>query len=267
MINKLLISSKNRACQLDLLLNSININSNNIFDNINVLYLATDSFYQQGYDILKNKYKNVNFIKQKNYQEDFKNISKLNPSEYITFLVDDRIFYDEIKISKDQLLQQIKDDVVCFSLRLGNNCIYSHPANIYFKIKEESYYNNFMKWDWTKQQIGDFKYPLSTDGHVFKYELMCKILKCISFNNANVFQVKMQNFLRMIPQNMVSFKTSKILVNPINLVNNTHQNRNGLQYNDSFYDLNKFFVQGNHIDFDKLVFFNVNGRHKEIKLL
>ena len=53
MKNQLIIFSKNRASQLHLLLESVEKNSNSLFDVIKVVYLFTNKDYESGYTELK----------------------------------------------------------------------------------------------------------------------------------------------------------------------------------------------------------------------
>ena len=61
--------SKNRACQLELLLRSMNKFWKHNHQ-INVLYTYTDDEYEKGYDILIDEYKNINFVLEKNFKKD-----------------------------------------------------------------------------------------------------------------------------------------------------------------------------------------------------
>jgi hypothetical protein len=84
MENQLIIFSKNRACQLHLLLESIEKNSNNIFDAIFIIFTYTNKDYFEGYNKLILRFPNVSFI----VEDDFYNntMDRVNVEfEYTTF--------------------------------------------------------------------------------------------------------------------------------------------------------------------------------------
>ena len=64
MINTIIFSF-DRACQLHLLLESIEKNAKNTF-NINILYKFSNDEFKKGYELLKSKFININFIEEKN---------------------------------------------------------------------------------------------------------------------------------------------------------------------------------------------------------
>ena len=70
MRNQLIIFSKNRASQLHLLLESLEKNSNLLFDSIKVIYIHTNEEYGKGYQKLINVFNSVNFILENNFSVD-----------------------------------------------------------------------------------------------------------------------------------------------------------------------------------------------------
>lgn len=266
MKNNLIIFSKNRACQLELLLNSINENSNNVFDQIIVLYRFDNDEYKNGYDKLILNHNNIVFVNENNFYYDLLNLIS-DDYDFTTFLVDDAVLFKPIPLFKNQILELIDDDTICFSLRLGFNCVYSHPANITYKLGKHQISNDIISFDYTEQEVGDFKYPLSTDGHIFKTKTIKSLLLQIPFNNPNSLEASLQVFINRIPKKIHCFFESKIVSIPANLVNTTFINRHGLEHFMSEKDLNDKFILGESIDLSNLNFEDVNGPHKEIKYI
>lgn len=265
--NLLIIFSKNRACQLHLLLESLTINGAGLFfDKIKILYKSDDD-YILGYDKLKKIFSGVDFIEEKNFRNDLLSMIDDKHTTTTTFMVDDCILYKPLMARKEYITNWLTDDTVCFSLRLGKNCEYSHPANLNYKLGEHVQDGEFIKFDYTKQENGDFKYPLSVDGHIFKTNLIKGLMFEIMFSNPNTLEAGLQRFVMLgkIPTNVVSYTESKLVGVPVNMVNSVFNNRHGLQYYISEKELNDRYLKGEMIDFKNLDFTNINGPHKEIK--
>jgi hypothetical protein len=184
MINAI-VFSKDRAMQLNLLLESIELNSKDLF-RISVLYKSSNEKYENGYLIIKNKYPNIKFIKEEDFKKQTLNL--LNTELlYSCFFTDDDIIYKEIK--SDLIFKTIIDDldIFCFSLRLGKNttnCYTMRANNVIILLSEE---NGIIKWDWTKHYM-DFGYPLSVDGHIFRTKEILKLSNIINFQNPNTYE-------------------------------------------------------------------------------
>lgn len=265
MKNQLIIFSKNRACQLDLLISSIEYNNEfNLFDKTTVIYKADNEEYQKGYEILKKDWGFINFVEETDFKKDL--LDLIDPTyEFTTFMVDDMIMFDKINIDKEEILSKITDDVCCFSLRLGLNSKYSHPANMNYEIGGFNVFrNDFLQFNW-KEQKGDLNYPLSTDGHIFKTFIIKNLLNEIPFNNPNTLEANLQHVLNLIPNNIVSFQQSKTVSVPVNLVNTTFNNRHGLKYGVTTKELNDKYLDNTIIDYHQLDFSGINGPHKEIE--
>jgi hypothetical protein len=102
-----IIFSKNRACQLELLLRTLNLQSKVIY--------TYDEEFKSGYDKLILMYPNVEFILQTNFkQQVIENLGK-----YTLFLVDDDIMIESFDENCREF-QEFKNDqnIICLSLRL-----------------------------------------------------------------------------------------------------------------------------------------------------
>jgi hypothetical protein len=267
MRNQLIIFSKNRACQLHLLLESIEKNSNNIFDAIFVIHTYTTKEYFDGYRKLTQRFPNVSFIVEDDFYKD--TMSNIKPQfDYTTFMVDDIIFYKKLDYTQEEILSVFDDTekpISCFSLRLGLNCNYSHPANLPYQIKEYEETPKFITVN-VKEQTGDFAYPLSVDGHIFKTEFIIKYFQMLGgFNNPNILESKMQMLSSVIYDNMSFLKGSVIVGVPVNIVNNTHKNRQGLEFYFSENTLNIKYNNNEVVDTESMNFNGINGPHKEIE--
>jgi hypothetical protein len=236
-----------------------------LFDKIHILYKADDD-YVLGYEKLKERYDGINFHLENNFRHDlFKLID--DEIEATTFMVDDAVVFKQILARKIDIIRPVVEDFIIFSLRLGENCVYSHPANLNYTLGEHELDGEYVTFDYTKQQIGDFKYPLSTDGHIFNTRMIKDLLIEINFYNPNTLEALLQRFVltNSIPNTVKCFRESKLVSIPVNLVNDSFQNRNGLEFGISESELNNRYMSGEVIDLESLDFNGVNGPHKEIK--
>lgn len=266
--NQLIIFSKNRACQLHLLLESIEKNSKDLFDKIFVIYTYTDKDYFDGYSKLIERFPNIDFIVEVDFFGDTMRIINMGSFEYTTFMVDDNVFYRELPINKEKIFNLFNDQntpISCFSLRLGLNCNYSHPANLSYTIGNYETVGDFIKINISEQKV-DFAYPLSVDGHIFKTNFIKSCLSSVGlFTNPNTLESKLQYLLNRIDKNMCFLKESVLVGIPNNIVNNTHNNRRGLKFYYSEKELNNKYNNSETINLESLDFSNINGPHKEIE--
>jgi hypothetical protein len=263
--NQLIIFSKNRACQLNLLLDSLKTNAPLLFDKISVLYKTDNEDYLFGYQKVFDKFPSIYFFNENNFRKDlFKLID--DEIEATTFMVDDAVIYQQILARKIDIIKPVVEDFVIFSLRLGKNCNYSHPADLHYELGEHEVDGEYMTFDYTKQQNGDFKYPLSTDGHIFNTTFIKDLLIEIDFRNPNTLEAFLQRFVatNSIPTTIKCFTESKVVSIPANLVNDSFNNRHGLEFGISEKELNDKYLNGEIIDLKSMDFSGVNGPHKEI---
>ena len=265
--NQLIIFSKNRACQLNLLLDSLRYNTISLFDKIHVLY-KSDSDYLSGYEKLFKKYPKINFHSETDFKTDLLSLID-DEIEATTFMVDDAVLYRRIMARKVDIIRPVVKNEAIFSLRLGENCVYSHPANLHYKLGEHEIDGEYLIFDYTKQQVGDLRYPLSTDGHIFNTKLIKDLLSETIFNNPNTLEANLQRFVitNSIPKIIKCFRLSTLVSIPVNLVNTTFNNRHGLEFGISEKELNEKYINGHSIDLSALDFSGINGPHKEINYI
>ena len=111
-----------------------------------------------------------------------------------------------------------------------------------------------------KNQCYNAQANMNSDGEKIK-EFEVIIGRFSRFVKANI-----QKFTQNIQKpNITSFKYSKLVGVPVNLVNETFNNRHGIEFYISEKTLNNRFINGERIDIDKLDFGVINSPHKEIK--
>lgn len=277
MLNMLdaIIFSKNRACQLDLLLRSIDINAHNLFDEIRVLYTATTQEFELGYEKLIGKHNNVLYYNQTDFQRDTFSILK-SCNEYVCFFVDDNIIYKNVDITQEILNWHFNNlPLACFSLRLGTNIEYDDlytgihsvpPAECQnFRFKQSNIETACWKWIDSPKPHGGFGYPFSVDGHIYmKDELLAFI--DYEFDTPNALEGRFDR-KKFVKNNylMASQITSSVVNNPLNLVGSSN-NKAGIYYQHTLEELNDKFLNDHEINLSKLCDNNIIGCHQEMEI-
>jgi len=261
----IIVFSKNRALQLDLFLRSfLKYVKNSDIYKINVLYTSTNSFFENGYNKIKNKYHNINLIKETNFKKDLLTlINKKN--QYIVFFVDDDIFKNNIDFYDDQeKFFKENNDILCRSLRLHPKLKKCYPANlIYTKIPDFiKISNNSFKFKWKNYQ-GDYGYPMSLDGHIFRTIELLPLLKNRYYTNPN----SLEGVLFIQPLNnsyMLCYDKSIIINNPCNIVQTNNPNIHG---NEDIVKLNQKYLDEFEISFDNIDNIDNISCHQEIEII
>ncbi len=152
------IWSKNRACQLDLLLRSIDKYwSEYEVHDFTVIY-NDDAEYVKGYDIVSSEHQWVKYHRESGFKNTLNSL--IGNSEHTMFLCDDNIFTRSWEWD-ESIMMNI--DIACISLRMGRN-ISSH----YIKGPSPAPEIKNGIWNWHGKNI-DWGYPMCPGvGHIFR---------------------------------------------------------------------------------------------------
>ena len=264
-----IIFSKDRACQLDLLLNSISKNCPYLFD-LTIIYSASDDSFQRGYDKLKRKDWDINWVGQESPPSDFREItlSQMDKAgDYLCFFVDDNIVYRKFNCDQ-QTVESIFDcgyDLCCLSLRLGTNTLIQNEyRGTQSPTPDEVAVFNDEYIIWGCESLPEhtnFAYPFSVDGHIYKKQTVLDIVD-YDFDTPNGFEGRGKR--EGMPKFMSCPIESVVVNSPINLVGSS-QNSAGLKYGVPLEELNDMFLSGRAIDLDSMDFSGVRGCHQEIQ--
>ena len=265
MINTI-IFSKNRACQLDLLLTSAKRNLSDMF-RLNVVYTATNQSFSDGYERVVQRFDNVNFIEETDFQQD--TLSLVEGSEkYVCFLVDDNIVYRPVVLEDIDSLFGI-EGFACLSLRLGPNTTVQSPYTNqmcpmpeYMTIVE----NKYVLWNWRMvHPHTNFGYPFSVDGNIFTKKTTLDVITKYDFNNPNALEGRAN--VNNLPTRMACLSKQSAVVNtPINIVGSSNGDC-GAKFGVSLEELNEKYLDGEVVDFDAMDFSNITCCHQEIELV
>ena len=249
-------------CQLELFIRSMKFYFEDFYNNtINILYTYSDIKYKNGYEKLFKIHNdsNIKYIKE---VDNFKNhvISLINIDNlYTVFFVDDNVFKNSFSLKSLQFkLFTLRDDILTLSLRLHKNLTYCYPAKIRM-IPPEFDNSNVFKWYGLK---GDYGYPMSLDGHIFRTNDILELTKKLTFRNPNSYESILSSYPVSRPK-MICFDDSIIINNPINKVQNFNNNIHG---NVTANYLNDKFLDGYIIDFEVFKGVKNYSCHQEISI-
>lgn len=254
-----IVFSKDRAMQLELLIHTFKkyiANSNTYV--IKVLYTYSDAKFKQGYERLKYMYRDVEYIEELFFRHDLLGMFKDVP--YTVFFVDDNIFKSKVDLFDSQMdVFDSNPSILCRSLRLGYNLNYCYPANI---SMTPPVFNEDGVFNWVGLK-GDYGYPMSVDGHIFRTKEIYTVISYADFQCPNTMEGSIQGEL-IDKQLMVCYEYSKIFNNPINRVQQFNDNKCGVITSDF---LNNNFLKGyriNALPYDEL---NNVSCHQEMPII
>lgn len=266
----IIIFSKNRACQLELLLRSLKIYLQDWQSySVNIIYSYSNNDYERGYEIVKKQFPSFNYFPESQDQviaNSFKNLVLEcfnNDQPYTMFLVDDLVFKSPVNLT-DATFQSFVNDssILCLSLRLSPQIKYCYTANIF---SPPPIFENNLVWNWQVcPKNSDWGYPMSLDGHIFRtseiYDLIA--LNC-SFNNPNTLETQLALRPLSSPQ-MICYAESKIVNIPANKVQDIYSNRHAQMIDLS--DLNQRFLNNCRLSLKPILDTKNTSVHQEIPL-
>lgn len=234
-----IILSKDRPAQLDLLLRSLERNGGRQFDPVVCREPAGHGFESavRGWLDLA--------------------------GEFVCFMCDDGILYRPLPIGFEACRNPF---CIATSLRLGDNTTEFYPAGT-SNIRPGSHLWPWKLQDW--QVAGDFFYPGSIDGHVFRTADVRRMLAGKQFPNPTALECALVAGCDELAQErplMACYPHSVYVGNPVNRVSEQSGVRFGSRYPVTAQECQERFRRGERIDLDALDFSHVDGAHTEIEL-
>ncbi len=260
-----LIFSKDRSIQLESFLRSMKSLYTNYKENKNVLlYNYSNDNFKKGYDILQKEYSEVEFIRESNIRQNVIDILDNHQNEkYVVFYCDDNIWKESFNLNCKEFYTFKSNEIICcFSLRMHPRISKCYTANIDTPPPEIPYSNDPYIWNWVGLK-GDWGYPMSIDGHIFRYDFIRNLLKNLNFTNVNLIEAYMSMYPPKEQPYMICGQKSYILNIPLNRVQTTSPNIN---MNVSIDYLNDLFLSGKIIDTNKFIGFDNISPHQEVEI-
>lgn len=262
---KAIVFSKNRACQLDLHLRSIELNASDIFD-ISVIYTYSSKKFGEGYKRTIKRHPNVKWVFE---DKDLKELilEELNcENKYVVLFGEEDIIYKELKDTS--FLKNMDDSIVCFSLRHGENTVYSYQHRKDINFPQFEYKNDYIKWNWAGANF-EFGYPLGIGGHIYRTEELLQWTTVVEFKTPNKYEAHLAMLRKEggIRPKMISFRESVLVDVPLNKVQIDYPNTKcGDKYPISVTKFNNVYLKGKVIDYSKFDFSNITSVQQELKV-
>jgi len=241
----LIIFSKDRGCQLDALLRSIN-KFLRMEAAISVLYTYSNNDYKRAYDDLIKMYKHINFVKESNFKMNTLDLMD-SRREFTLYLVDDIILTK--RIEDDRLIRYFRHDkeVLAIKLVAGKNIQQRFGENDY--IKQPDFTDkHFNVWNWKAiRGTPQWGYPMGVATQIYRTNDLRELLPRLNYASPNFMESEMDRH-PLDKKLMMCYNTNKLIIIQINRVQQTHKNnRYG---NVSLKELNDKWLEGFRISTD-----------------
>lgn len=253
---KCIVFSRDRAMQLDAFLASVERHVPALYDEVVVLYRATAERHAVAYSVLREERRAVTWIEESSFRDDL--LALRGRERQVAFHTDDDVFFAPVQSF------ELRDDEVCFTLRLGLNTTYCYPLDLTEQLSEPRVEEDRVSWDWRLQGPGAYSYPLALNGHVFRAREAHEWLESVAYSNPNELESALQALDEKIESRMASFLHSVVVSIPANIVNETFPNRHA--GGNDVGELNGRFLDGERIDTEAMDFEHVSACHEEIEL-
>ena len=261
-----LVFSKDRACQLDALLRSIDHFAPDIFD-VKVLYTYSNSRFKDGYEQINSKSYNttVGMHLEHSFREQTIRLTENSLSKCVCFFTDDTLLYSQVEDGDLQFLHKMQvSGADTFSLRNGiNTVVQKHWEPIAYQQRlEATEFANFITWNFKCHSYEtDYGRPVSLDGNMHPKSVLLESMKKNNWNcPRSLDSLNRDDFGDII----ASYKHSVAVNIPVNLAYGGQADNWGHYCRFTLEDLNKRFIAGERIDFETMDFSKVLCSHQEI---
>jgi len=259
---QIIVFSKDRPAQLELLLRSMKLLwSDWRAQSISVLLAASTAAFGRGYELVAAEHAGVAYIDQNSRPTPFKEqlLELVGNARFTGFLVDDNVFKAEFTLASSEFaLLRREPDVAALSLRMAPHMDYSYPADLYAPVPP---LDKQRTWRW-RGLAGDWGYPMSLDGHIFRTDDVRPLIAAAEFHDPNSLEAALSRTPIEKPR-MVCFTRAPIVNIPANRVQDTVRNRHA--GGDPAW-VNQGFLAGGRLALDPLLGLDGRGPHVPVRL-
>lgn len=265
----LIIFSKDRACQLDLLLRSIKRNCPDTFITT-ILYTYSNQDFKLGYANLFLRRKEFGplfsnkfwFIEERNFQDDIKNLIEEKSFEWVALSTDDTVIYRQMP-DFWTWKNKLTPDICTFSLRYGlNTTLQDCFRNLYQPLlngyQDEG---DTISWDFSQYHPNaNYGYPFGLDMHIYRRDILWSLIKNMEFNDSNQLESGLFYKKHLCPSLIRSFKESVAVNIPSNNISGVTQ-----AMENNLLELNSKYLEGYEISLEDIMKERIIGSHQDIK--
>lgn len=264
----LLIWSKDRACQLELLLRSL---PQDLFDDISIVYTSTNINYKCGYSKLKEKYSYVTFLEEGSFRNLTLDVmsASANKKNLIALSTDDTVFFANPKVSASDIQRVFTADTIAFSFRYGYNTVvqncHTKERQSSLNIVEEN--GDFIKWNFEDYHpLSNYGYPFGLDMHVYNANIIHDLSSFLQWSNTNQLESRLFEMKQFVPKMIFSERNSSAVNIPCN--NMSGFTMSGKDFSLPIEYLNDHFLNGYIIDLLDIQSksHTIVGSHQELDL-
>jgi len=238
----IIIFSKNRPAQLELLLRSMKRFFKEYKDNPPTVLVKAGRF-GDGYKKLMKMYPEVKFRFETNFKRDV--LELIGDSELTAFDCDDDVFIREWSLKDSPFWTlETQPDVMCVSMRMDHNYNFCLDSDSWMTIP--TFDNN--TWSWQMYNL-DWGYPMSVLFNVFRTKEIKPLLEDLKFGNPNTLEGSMASRPLHHPL-MTGYERARNINLPLNLVQTVCKNKAG---NINIEEENRRFMKGEILDLDYVI--------------
>ena len=248
------VFSLDRPMQLGAFLMSVRQHVGGLYEPVVVLYRSSDRRFAAGYAAVRDEHPEVEWHEERDFRNDL--LSIVDSSGTLVFHTDDDVFFADVGPF------ELRDDEVCFSLRLGLNIDYSYSLDVPERLQRPSVSADRISWDWRMQAPGSFSYPLALNGHVLRARESRSLIEAVEFTDPNELESELHKRQETPHHRMASFSSSRVVSIPANIVTRTFRNRHEGLHTPR--DLNERFLAGERIAPELMGFNAITSCHQEI---
>lgn len=262
-----IIFSRDRACQVDLLLRSIK-DFDYKFNTITLLYNTSDDKQNEGFELLKQYHpEGIIYKKENSFHNDFLNTVNDCKEDYILCMCDDDVFIR--KNNLETILSRYREDplVHAASLKLGKNINYCYTHDIPDNFDDFiTDIDQVIKWNWLRlNRRSEWGFAFCINGVIYNRNYFKELLYNKFYKAPNSLESAVNHNNRFTKPYMLAFSQSTSLNIPINLVNTEYDNKAGSTFNLSAEYLNEQFLSGKIVSTKNIYGINNNAPHTEIQ--
>jgi len=244
-----IVYTKDRTCQLDLLMRSVR----DMFESVGrvfILYTYSNDEYRLGFEKFFRNLRKYNLdivgVLQDNFEQDVNKIIRAMSTDCFLGLCDDDVFITKTDCS-DIIKKLSHPDVSAISLKAGLNILGNYP-DIVTEFPDFIEKDPYLKWEWLKSRPDvDWGYPTCVNSYIFMRDYFLYLIRDFHFHCPPYLEMGLNLNRAKFRKYMMSFRQSKMLNIPVNRMQSLSPNAFSTKYFYEISDLNKRFLDGHVI--------------------